>query len=192
VVTGRATSSRTCTSSGVNGDGVMRPTTIAATKSSPMVRGTNTAHSTPRAFTPEPVDARVGPGVVEDERPSVALHGVAQEGGVLPFVPRGTGCFREPPARRPFGSRRSPVERWGNRSRGPGPSRVCGVTMPIRSSGTSPASASPAACSTLDRSRCEFAACATARSAWYFSSPDQRVSIDGPGGGFWLSRRKLL
>ena len=97
VVTGRATSSRTCTSSGVKGDGFMRPTTSAATNSSPIVSGTtHGALGTGDRHT-GPVDTRVGADVVEDQRPAVALHGVAQEGGVLPFVPGRTGCFREPP-----------------------------------------------------------------------------------------------
>jgi hypothetical protein len=49
--------------------------------------------------------------------------------------------------------------------------------MPIKSIGTSRSSAPATTFSTLDRSRREFAACATARSAWYFASPDQRASM---------------
>jgi hypothetical protein len=51
----------------------------------------------PRARHPGPGETRVRPDVVEDQRLAVALHRVAQEGGMLPSVPRGTGCFREPP-----------------------------------------------------------------------------------------------
>jgi hypothetical protein len=54
VVIGRATSSRTLTSSGVKGVRFVRATTMAATNSSSMVRGSKTAHSAPAIFMPAP------------------------------------------------------------------------------------------------------------------------------------------
>ena len=159
----------------------VRATTMAATNSSPIVSGSRTAHSAPALFMPAPSSARVGADVVEDQRPAVALHGVAHEGGMRPSCPPWHRLLPRTGARRRPGSRPGAAERCGSRSREPGRASRSWVTTPIRSIGTSPRARRPRRPARSTGRACEFAACATARSAWYFASPDHGPSFtDAP------------
>ena len=145
-----------------------------------------------RVLHPAPVQPRVAADVVEDHRPALALHGVAHRGDVLPRVSPWRRLLPRPAGRRLPGSLRARAERCAGRSREPGRPRASWVTTPIRSIRTSPSSAPATASSTLDSSRCEFAACATARSAWYFASPDQPPSMVEANISAFLRRCKCI
>ena len=180
VVTGRATSSRIRTSSGEKGDRVVRANTIAATSSSSMVSGSTTAHSAP-----------VRVIAASSSLPSflMSLRTIVCRSSFDGVAHRGDGSYKssvapvrigDPSDVRRRSSRPLAADRCGGSPHETGPPRVRRSPRASRSTGTSPSSAPATAASTLDRSRWEFAACATARSVWYFASPDHRASIRSP------------